>query len=235
MAGTKTYVVAGCKPWNLRVYEESIRKFPGEWHYIGDPKEFTLERVQTLAPRYIFFLHWSWKVPEEILERFECVCFHMTDLPYGRGGSPLQNLIVRGHKETQLTALRMSREFDAGPVYFKEPLSLAGTAEEILVRAGHLSANMIQQMIEKELKPTPQQGEAVVFKRRKPEESEIRNPASLEELYDFIRMLDAEGYPRAFLDCGGFRFEFDRAVLYDGRIVADVRIKQIRSSKEDGG
>ncbi len=62
------------------------------------------------------------------------------------------------------------------------------------------------------------------FKRRKPEESEIVNLASLQELHDLIRMLDADGYPRAFLNHAGFRFEFSRSALYDGRIVADVKI-----------
>ena len=62
------------------------------------------------------------------------------------------------------------------------------------------------------------------FKRRKPEESQIAKLDSLEQLHDFIRMLDAEGYPRAFLSHGGYRFEFSRSALYDGRIVADVHI-----------
>jgi methionyl-tRNA formyltransferase len=70
------------------------------------------------------------------------------------------------------------------------------------------------------------------FKRRKPQESEIGKLRSLEQLYDFIRMLDAEGYPRAFLDRLGFRFEFSRPALYDGRIVADVKITR-SSNKEE--
>jgi methionyl-tRNA formyltransferase len=37
-------------------------------------------------------------------------------------------------------------------------------------------------------------------------------------------MLDAEGYPKAFIDVKGFRYEFRRASLKDGRIVADVVI-----------
>jgi methionyl-tRNA formyltransferase len=37
-------------------------------------------------------------------------------------------------------------------------------------------------------------------------------------------MLDGEGYPRAFLQHSGFRFEFSRPALYDGRVVADVKI-----------
>jgi methionyl-tRNA formyltransferase len=231
--GLKNYLVVGCKPWNRRVFDETLRRLPGLWHYFGSPADLNLEEVRHISPRYIFFLHWSWKVPDELVEQFECVCFHMTDVPFGRGGSPLQNLIVRGLRKTKLTALRMSGAFDAGPVYMKEPLSLEGGAEEIYLRAGRLSAMMIQQIIRSEPKPVPQRGQAVNFKRRKPEQSEVTKSASLEELHDFIRMLDAEGYPRAFLQHAGFRFEFSRPALYDGRIVADVKITRKGENKKE--
>ena len=231
----EAYLVAGCKPWNRRVYDKVLSKLPGRWHFVGSPEEFSQVQLRDFAPRYIFFLHWSWKVPQEIIENFECVCFHMTDVPYGRGGSPLQNLIVRGHRETRLTALRMSRDFDAGPVYLKQPLSLEGSAEEVYMRATELSAKMIKRITREHPKPEPQQGEIVNFKRRKPEESEIGKPASLQELYDFIRMLDADGYPHAFLNYGGFRFEFTRAALYEGRIVADVTITSAAGSRGTEG
>ncbi|MGH9775338.1 MAG: methionyl-tRNA formyltransferase [Candidatus Acidiferrales bacterium] len=226
----QTYIVAGCKPWNRRVFEEQISKLPGQWHFIGAPEELSIEKVDALHPRYIFFLHWSQKVQEKLVRNQECVCFHMTDVPYGRGGSPLQNLIVRGHRETKLTALRMSEEFDAGPVYVKRALSLDGNAEEIYIRSSNLAAKMIGDIIRDELQPTPQTGEPVVFRRRKPAESEIPPNLSLEGLYDFIRMLDAQGYPRAFLLHGNFRCEFSRAVLYDREIRADVSIRLVKSN-----
>ena len=224
---TKAYLVAGCKPWSRRAYDESLAKLPGDWRFVGMREELTSEFVSTLAPRYIFFLHWSWKVPAEIFEPIECVCFHMADVPYGRGGSPLQNLILRGHRETKLTALRMTSEVDAGPVYFKESLSLEGNAEEIYLRASRLAAAMVKRVIQEEPVPLPQEGEVVSFNRRKPTDSRIEIAASLEDLHDFIRMLDADGYPAAFLDYGGFRFEFSRAALYDGRMAADVKITKI--------
>ncbi len=218
------YIVAGCKPWHRRVFDGVLSKLAGEWHYVGDREQLSVAHVRELRPRYAFFLHWSWKVPSEILEEAECVCFHMTDVPYGRGGSPLQNLIARGHRDTKLTALRMTSEMDAGPVYLKRNLSLEGGAEEIYLRACALSAEMIQEIIRDEMQPLPQTGEPVNFRRRKPEESQIANLKSLEQLHDFIRMLDAEGYPRAFLSHAGYRFEFSRSALYDGRVVADVHI-----------
>ncbi len=218
------YLVVGCKPWNRRVFDECLAGLPGEWTYLSEREQLTAEAVDRLAPRYVFFLHWSWKVPEALIERHECVCFHMTDVPYGRGGSPLQNLIVRGHRETKLTALRMTAEFDAGPVYLKQPLSLEGGAEEILIRASRLAADMIVRLVAENPVPVPQEGEVVVFKRRKPAESALAAPESLAALHDFIRMLDAEGYPPAFLEHGGYRFEFTRSALYDGKVVAEVRI-----------
>jgi methionyl-tRNA formyltransferase len=218
------YLVAGCKSWHRRVFDDVLSKLAGDWHYVGEKEQLSLAKIRELRPRYAFFLHWSWKVPAEILEETECVCFHMTDVPYGRGGSPLQNLIVRGHRETRLTALRMTPELDAGPVYLKRSLSLEGGAEEIYLRASALSAEMIKQIARDEMHALPQTGVPVNFKRRKPEESQITKLDSLEQLHDFIRMLDAEGYPRAFLSHAGYRFEFSRSALYEGRVVADVRI-----------
>ena len=46
----------------------------------------------------------------------------MTDLPYGRGGSPLQNLIARGFLETKISAILVEKQLDAGPVYLKMEL-----------------------------------------------------------------------------------------------------------------
>ena len=217
-----TYVVAGTRPWNRRVFDETIRRFPGNWHYVVAPSKLDADSLEELAPRYVFFLHWSARIPREIFERYECVVFHMTDLPLGRGGSPLQHLILRGHKETVMTAIRVVDELDAGPVYLKAPLALDGTAEEIFVRATRLSAQMVRRMIEAEIVPSPQEGDVVIFSRRQPRENRLPEGLSLEGLYDFIRMLDAETYPRAFADVGGFRFEFSRAHLCNDRVVANV-------------
>ena len=231
MTGNHRYMVAGSRPWNRRVFDEVIARYPGEWQFASCVDELTPQALAAFAPSYVFFLHWSWIVPAGIFDEYECVVFHMTDLPYGRGGSPLQNLVVRGHHTTKLTALRMVEELDAGPVYMKEDLSLEGSAEEIYIRASYLSANMICRIIENQAKPKPQKGTPIVFKRRKPRESRIQESASLGELHDFIRMLDAEGYPHAFLEHAGFRYEFTRSALKDGRIDADVTITPLEDSK----
>jgi methionyl-tRNA formyltransferase len=109
----------------------------------------------------------------------------------------------------------------------KKDLCLVGSAEEIYIRASRLSADMIRHIIDSEPVPQPQEGEPTIFKRRKPHQSEIPDLSSLLALYDFVRMLDAEGYPKAFLEHGAFRYEFCRAAFYDGRILAEVKITPI--------
>jgi methionyl-tRNA formyltransferase len=227
MDENETFLVAGSKPWNRNVFTEVISKYPGKWWYIGSKNELRSDFLDKIKPKLIFFLHWSWKVPLDIIKEYKCICFHMTDVPYGRGGSPLQNLIIRGYRKTKLSALLMTEEFDAGPVYFKEDLCLEGNGEEIFIRASYLSADMIKRIISEEPEPIAQSGNPVIFKRRQAHQSRIPDMSSLQKLHDFIRMLDSEGYPKAFLEYKGFQYEFSRAVLYNGRIVADVKIRLI--------
>jgi len=148
----------------------------------------------------------------------------MTDLPFGRGGSPLQNLIAKGIYETKISALKCVEEIDAGPIYLKNPLSLHGAADEIYLRASKIIEKMIVEIIDASLVPYAQTGEPVFFQRRKPEQGNLLEAKSLEELFDLIRMLDADGYPRAFININGKRFEFSRAKLISDGILADVRI-----------
>jgi methionyl-tRNA formyltransferase len=218
-----SYIFASCKPWHRASFDRMSNNVNANWRYVTNTVELE-ETASKTQPRYIFFLHWNWIVPEAIWKAYECVCFHMTDVPYGRGGSPLQNLILAGHTQTMLTALRMVKEMDAGPVYAKRPLSLDGSAEEIYLRGGKLSIEIIQWMIEHSPQPTSQKGEVVRFERRKPEQSGLPTSGSLENVYDFIRMLDAEGYPHAFIEHGNYLINFRNARLDGDRVVAAVEI-----------
>jgi len=218
------YVVVGSRDWTDRIFDEVIRFYPGRWTYINNPDVLTSETLLKIQPSLVFFLHWSLKVPSDITSAFECVGFHMTDLPYGRGGTPLQNLILRGHKNTKLSAFKLVDEMDAGPIYLKTDLSLEGTAGEIYSRASHAAADMIHRLIEGKCTPKPQVGTPTIFKRRTSEQSRLPAVSNLNDLYDFVRMLDAPGYPHAFLEHGQYRFEFFDVVESDKELTARVRI-----------
>ena len=222
-----TNIIVSEKEWNKKL----ISKLKNEhkdvnWLLINNRNDFNTNVLGALKVNKIFIPHWSYIIPEEVYSNYECIVFHMTDLPYGRGGSPLQNLIVRGHIATKISALKVVEELDAGPIYLKKDLSLAGNAEEIFKRANQIIELMIIEIISKELKTEKQQGEVVKFKRRKPEDSNIVEVADLKRVYDYIRMLDAEGYPHAFLETSNLKFEFKNADFKpnDELVTAHVRI-----------
>jgi len=217
-------IIACHRPWCNELAQKLEVQTGQRFHLIKHEEELTAEFLGYFKPRYIFFPHWSYIIPDEIHTQFECIIFHMTDLPFGRGGSPLQNLIVRGFTETVISAIRCVAEIDAGPIYLKRPLNLFGNAEEIFIRANRTIEEMIIRILDKNITPKPQKGKVVQFKRRKPEKGNLSKAKSLDEVFDYIRMLDAEGYPSAFIRKGKFKLEFSRASRKVNSIEADVRI-----------
>lgn len=219
-------IIATIKSWNISncKYLKDEYKDKHEIILITQKNNLNYAKVKEIEPDYIFFPHWSWMIPEEIYENYNCVVFHITDLPFGRGGSPLQNLIVRGIENTKVSAIRVSAEIDAGEIYFKEDLNLNGTAEEIFIRASKvIFKKMIPCFLNEEYIECKQQtGEVVTFKRRKESESEIKQEFELDKIYDYIRMLDAEGYPNAYIKFGRYKINFSRATLRQGKLIADA-------------
>jgi methionyl-tRNA formyltransferase len=226
------YAVACIRPWNIAAFHKFIATLPGRWHLFDSRETLTNEAIKRISPRYLFITHWSWRIPVEIYSETECVLFHMTDLPFGRGGSPLQNMILAGLTETQLSAIKVTDEIDAGPIYLKRPMSLAGRAQDIFERAADLAFEMIDDIVRAEPVPQMQSGKITTFNRRQPRESELPMNCTSQGLFDHIRMLDADGYPHAFLEHGGFRVEFTHPELKNGEITAHVTI-QPRPNRHD--
>ena len=220
------YIIATIKDWNIDQYYKSAYRKNKNWYLVTDEKKLTAAYVKSIKPKYIFFPHWSKKVNSKIVNDYDCVCFHETDVPYGRGGSPIQNLILRNYKKTMITALKMTDKLDAGPIYLKKPLKLNGSAQQIFERASKKIFKMINIIVKKKIMPVSQKGKAVIFKRRKPKQSILsKKTRSLRELYNHIRMLDAKTYPAAFIKYGNLRIEFNKAKINKKRIFANVCIK----------
>lgn len=221
------YILLSEKKWHNQLFSSLSSYGEFKWVRIDNKQMFTIGELDKINPLKIFIPHWSYMIPSVIYEKYECVVFHMTDLPFGRGGSPLQNLIIRGLTNTKISAIRVVKELDAGDIYLKRDLSLEGTAKDIFLRSVPIIEEMIKKIIEDDLQPSPQYGEPLNFKRRKPDESNIANLSSINDIYDYIRMLDCEGYPPAFIETKHFKIEFRKAeVVNEKQINAHVRIFQ---------
>lgn len=220
------FIILSEKSWHKPLFESLKKKHPEyTWNLIDEKEKFSVETLDEIQPDKIFIPHWSYIIPATIYDKFECVVFHETDLPYGRGGSPIQNLIARGINITKISAIKAGKGLDTGPVYSKKDLNLNGTTKEILLRCSSIIEGMISEIILDNLEPFPQEGEVVEFKRRRPEDGDLGELKETGKIFDFIRMLDCEGYPAAYIENENFRFEFTRASLKSEKeIIADVRI-----------
>lgn len=219
-----SYVLGSTKVWIPNLDVQLEQRLNEKFYFVQNKVELTPEFLSQVSPKKIFFTHWSEIISKDVYENYPCVVFHMTDLPFGRGGSPLQNLIALGYKTTMISALKCTKGLDEGPIYLKRPLSLEGSAQEIFIRANEVIREMIVEIVRSNPTPIPQEGEPVIFKRRTPAQSEIGQIESIDKLYDFIRMLDADNYPKAELRQGRFLFRFSNAQLLDGKIRAEVEI-----------
>lgn len=223
-------VIATVKSWNLENARNLQKALASRWNVviIDSREELTTRRLAQLNPTYVFFPHWSWIIPEEIYTAYRCVVFHLTDLPFGRGGSPLQNLIVRGIYDTQISAIRVDAGLDTGAVYMKHPATLEeGSADTLLAEISRIIfTRMIPHILETDPSPTPQEGPTTTFQRRTPEESDLAAAkiTDLRSLYDFIRMLDGEGYPNAFITVGGRTIRFYDAKLEAGKLTGKFQV-----------
>jgi len=209
-----TYVICAYRKYVFDLYRRLAKKY--NFVLIYDKQKLTYKNIKTINPKIIFFPDWSWIVPTKILTNYKCVCFHESNLPKFRGGSPIQNQIVRGVKKTKTTAFIMTEKLDAGHILLQRDLSLAGSIDDIFSRMQQNDYEMIIKIIAGKYKVKKQRGTPTIYKRRKPEESELKHlDFSKSYIYDFIRML-GEPYPNAFIKIGKRKILF-KAAKFNGK------------------
>ena len=218
------FVIASSKDWFNKSFNPSrFRDF--DFKFISKKSELNVESLRKINPKYIFFTHWNWIVSEEIFNTYDCIVFHTAPLPYGRGGSPIQNLMIRGFKKAPVCSLKMTKEIDGGPIYLKNNVNLSGNIEEIFNRIALVIEKQILKICTQEIKPKKQVGKVKIFKRLTRSENRLSEKYSLEEIYDRIRMVDGVDYPNAFIDFGNFEILFKDAHLSSNKLTAKVTFK----------
>ena len=219
------FLVSKNNPWSERLYSQLSKIVDCVWYTDGTYRS----DLEVLKPSWVFFFHWSRIVPENIFDSHRCVVLHTGNLPADRGGSPIQNQILDGTIESRVSAIEMNAEVDSGGVYASLPITLQGSVDDIWMTISNRALLLIQECVEKSLKPTPQTGTPRVYKRNRNNTLPLTNAASTLEVHRFIQMLDSDHYPNAFIDIGDFRLEFSRSQLRNKELTADVKIRKLRN------
>ena len=218
------YVIASSKNWfDKNLESKKIKSLKPK--VISCKEDLNLNNLTKINPRYIFFTHWNWIVEKEIFEKFDCIVFHTAPLPYGRGGSPVQNLILRGFQEAPVCSLKMTSEIDGGPIYLKKNIKLNGTIDQIFKRIAKAVEDQIFEISTKTIQPEEQKGKVVNFSRLTNADNKIDFNYSISEVYDRIRMVDGLDYPNAYMEFDNFKLLFKNAKLSNNSIKAEVTFK----------
>jgi len=186
--------------------------------------ENDIEKISELNPDLIIIFHWSKIIPKTIYTKFKCITIHTGNLPDDRGGSPIQNQILRGKKFSKVNLIEVTDPVDSGGIYCFKEISLQGSLDDIWSVITESTIFLLNNFLNQKMIPIPQKGKSQSFKRKTENKIQLDN---IESIYDQIRMLDGEGYPKSYIEVEGFRFEFRNSQLNNNEIESLVRIKKI--------
>ncbi|HSD98644.1 MAG TPA: formyltransferase family protein [Patescibacteria group bacterium] len=227
-------IFAGYRKWSYTILKNLLKKKSKLWEisaiittdgaeapfnklplhsFIENPKKLddpkVLKKILRIHPDVFLFYGWSWMIPKKLYENFPCIVLHPSPLPKYRGGSPLQNQIMKGEEKSAVTLFKVGEKIDNGPIYVQKEFSLSGTLDNVFSRivttGTSLTKKVLDRMAKNSITPfTQNEKEATEYKRRSPKESEITiqdfKKKTARELYNFIRAL-ADPYPNAFFVC----------------------------------
>ncbi len=142
--------------------------------------------------------------PEQLgLHRHNLVV-HESDLPHGRGWSPLTWQVLEGADHIPVTLFEAQRELDSGPIYLQTRIDLEGTelVDELRTKQAAATMNLCRTWVENYPsvveQAVPQRGEGTSYPRRTPKDSELDPNRSLADQFNLLRVVDKQRYPAYF-------------------------------------
>lgn len=134
---------------------------------------------------------------------------HESDLPEGKGWSPLTWQILEGKNKIPITLFEASEKVDAGCIYSKEYINLQGheLLDEIKHQQGLKTIKLILDFVKNypNVKGSPQNGKSTYYSKRTCIDSKLDINKSIKNQFNLMRVCDNERYP-AFFEIEGIKY-----------------------------
>lgn len=208
-----TYLFFAYRDWAVDIFK-NIKNDKDDFILISNKNSCNKKFIDKINPDKIFFYGWSWIISNDIIENYECFCLHPSKLPEYRGGSPIQNQIIDGVKNSSVTIFKMNNQVDAGAICFQEDLDLGGYLPEIFYRIEKIGIRGTLKIINNDFVLIEQdETRSSFYKRRNIKDSEIDpqdfNKYDAEYFYNKVRCLQPP-YPEVFIKCQNGRIFLEK-------------------------
>jgi len=130
------------------------------------------------------------------------VC-HPSDLPAGKGSSPIAWELLKGANELTFTLFEAVEGVDSGPIYDKLKVKLSG--HELNDEIKKIQAITTFEMILNYINSFPsvssyqQVGKETFYKKRTPQDCELDINNSIKDQFNLLRIVDNDNYPAFFI------------------------------------
>ena len=132
----------------------------------------------------------------------QVLIIHESNLPNGKGFSPLQWQILEGKDDIVFSLLEASEEFDSGDIIDQIELKLDGTElyDEIRSKQAKLTFKLIERFIKNypSFKKKKQTGESTFYRRRNTSDSQLDINLTIKELFPLLRIVNNKDWPGFF-------------------------------------
>ncbi len=148
--------------------------------------------------------------PRDILNKSKKnLVVHESDLPLGKGFSPLTWQILEGSNAIPICLLEMTENVDSGDIVFKEIMMFEGheLLNELRKVQGDTTVSLCLRYLKSLHLPKGiiQKGESTYYTRRQSKDSLININKNFIENFNLLRVVDNEKYP-AYFDYRGCRY-----------------------------
>ena len=177
----------------------------------GDDAYLAREHSEIRLGTIAFFLGCTNITPPDVLER-NCrnLVVHESDLPKGRGFSPLSWQTLEGKRDVSICLFEAGKTADDGPVVYRDLMQFEGheLIDEMRAICGEATVRICRRYLVEAKPPNAvaQVGNPTFYKRRRPLDSRLDPERSIVEQFDLLRIVDNTRYP-AFFDLRGHRYE----------------------------
>ena len=181
---------------NLREFQskEYIKKYLGNIDYT----------VKTNLPKdtskYHLVVLWNYrKIIKNVEDKNNIILFHSSDLPKGKGWAPIYHAIYNEEKYYIISGIFAAEKVDSGDIIIQAKFRIRPnyTAEFVRKLDNEISMMMIRKILvkfkNKKIEGKKQSGRSTYFKRRKPEDNELKG----KKIFNHLRACE-EQHPAFF-------------------------------------